>query len=265
MPPIKPHRARKRFGQNFLTDQQVLADIISSLGLSPTDNVVEIGPGLGALTRHLCAELSHLTAIELDRDLVTHLNQQFSKDTLTLFSQDALTFDFSCLSKQTHDLRVVGNLPYNISSPLLFHLFDSITAIQDMHFMLQKEVAERLSASTGDNSYGRLSVMAQYYCDVDYLFTVPPTAFDPAPKVESAIVRLTPTIKPTTPCTDLKMLNNLVKEAFTYRRKTLSNSLKAFISPASLEGLDISPNKRAQMLSVDEFIRIANHVTETAV
>lgn len=260
MPQPKMHRARKRFGQNFLVDTQVLSDIIDSLGLQPNDRVVEIGPGLGALTTHLYHSLNHLYAIEIDRDLIAHLTNQFAAEKFTLFNQDVLEFDFSKLSKNPSDLRVVGNLPYNISSPLLFHLFETIQCIKDMHFMLQKEVAERLSATIGTKNYGRLSVMAQYFCDTEYLFTVPPTAFDPAPKVESAIIRLTPKKSISTPCLNYALLSKVVKEAFTYRRKTLSNSLKKMLSSTEIEQLKINPGSRPEKISVDEFVSIANYL-----
>lgn len=257
---MKTHTPRKRFGQHFLTDSHVLQEIMDCLALQPSDRVVEIGPGQGALTSLLLPALNHLDAVELDRDLVTFLQSHFDPNKLTIHSADALDFEYSTLSHHPSDLRVVGNLPYNISTPLLFKLFSEITCIKDMHFMLQKEVVLRLTAEVGSTDYNRLSVMSQYFCDNHYLFTVPPTAFNPPPKVESAIVRLTPRAHQPLSPDEFAVFSRVVKEAFNYRRKTLGNCLKKLISAQQLTALDIDPATRPQNVSVADFMRIARVV-----
>ena len=254
------HRPKKRFGQNFLQDAFVLQQIINAIKIQPDDKIIEIGPGQGALTTHLLSFAPHLDVVELDKDLIPILEKRF-KDQITIHQADALEFDYQSLATEQDHCRIVGNLPYNISTPLLFKLFESIEIIRDMHFMLQKEVVERLTAPVGDSHYGRLSVMTQYFCHTHYLFTVPPQAFDPAPKVDSAVVRLTPKAKPDVIADDFELFSAVVKEAFTYRRKQLGNSLKKYISPEDLQRLDISPNTRAQTLSVDQFVRISNAIS----
>lgn len=254
---MKAHQPRKRFGQHFLKDASVLQEIMRCLALQKTDHVVEIGPGQGALTTYLLDELDHLDAVELDRDLVTFLQHQFDPNKLTIYAKDALDFSYASLSKTPSDLRIVGNLPYNISTPLLFKLFSEIQCIRDMHFMLQKEVVLRLTATVGTTDYSRLSVMSQYFCDNHYLFTVPAEAFDPPPKVESAVVRLTPKIQTPLPEKQFDVFSRVVKEAFNYRRKKLGNCLQRFITPQALTALDINPNARPQEISVSEFIRIS--------
>lgn len=251
------HQPRKRFGQHFLIDQGVLTEIMRCLALFPNDRVVEIGPGQGALTKYVLPFVNHLDAVELDRDLVLHLQQHFDAKQLTVHSADALNFSYTSLSKSPNDLRIVGNLPYNISTPLLFKLFSEINCIRDMHFMLQKEVVLRLTAKVSTTDYSRLSVMSQYFCNNDYLLTVPPDAFDPPPKVESAVVRLTP--KPQTALSpeQFTVFSKVVKEAFNYRRKKLGNCLRRFITPDALTALEINPNARPQDISVSEFIRIS--------
>ena len=254
------HRPRKRFGQNFLQVKHIIDNIICSLNLQPSDNVLEIGPGLGALTEPLLRELDTLTAIEIDRDLQAHLAampQALGK--LTLVDADALTVDYSQFGK---DLRVIGNLPYNISTPLLLHLLHFTPYIDDMHFMLQKEVVERLSAGPGSKSYGRLSVMLQYYCDVEHLFNVPPEAFQPAPKVDSAVVRLTPHLISPYPFVAFADLEQLVARAFSMRRKTLANNLKPEISAAELTALGIDPGLRPEQISVVDYVRLAIYQVE---
>lgn len=254
---MKAHQPRKRFGQHFLKDHSVLREILNCLALQKTDRVVEIGPGQGALTTYLLDDLNHLDAVELDRDLVTFLQHQFDPKKLTIHAEDALNFSYSSLSKTPSDLRIVGNLPYNISTPLLFKLFSEIHCIRDMHFMLQKEVVLRLTATVGTTDYSRLSVMSQYFCDNHYLFTVPAEAFDPPPKVESAVVRLTPKIQTSLSKEQFDLFSRVVKEAFNYRRKKLGNCLQRFIKPQALAALDINPNARPQEISVSEFIRIS--------
>lgn len=256
------HTPRKRFGQHFLKDAHVLQRIASEMRIQPNDKLIEIGPGKGALTEYLLSYVPHLEAVELDRDLIPILQQKF-KDKLTIHQADALTFSFESLSTQPHDCRIAGNLPYNISTPLLFRLFDCLHGIQDMHFMLQKEVVDRITASVGDHNYGRLSVMTQYFCDTEYLFTVPPGAFEPPPKVDSAVLRLTPLTKREESANDFGLFSAVVKEAFTYRRKQLGNSLKKMISAKQLMDLNIDPNRRAQTLCVNEFVRISNAISAT--
>lgn len=255
------HKPRKRFGQHFLKDTHVLQEIARCLALQQHDRVVEIGPGLGALTHYLLPHLLHLDVVELDRDLITHLQTHFDPEKLTIFSGDALNFSYASLSKSNGDLRIVGNLPYNISTPLLFKLFSEIQCIRDMHFMLQKEVVLRLTAEVGSSDYNRLSVMSQYFCDNTYLLTVPAEAFDPPPQVESAVVRLTP--RKEFPLTEKQfhLFAAVVKEAFNYRRKKLGNCLKRFITPEKLTAIDIDPNDRPQDISVPEFIRISESIS----
>jgi len=250
------HRPRKRFGQNFLTDSSVIQSIIHSINPQPSDQIVEIGPGLGALTQPLLKTLDTLTVIEIDRDLVQHLNtlKLPSTQTLHVIQADALSIDYSTFSKA---IRLVGNLPYNISTPLMMHLLDYKHAITDMHFMLQKEVVERIAAVPGSKSYGRLSIILQYHCDVEYLFTVPPESFFPAPKVDSAILRLTPRKRSpyTQVCT--KTLQYVVAMAFRMRRKTLANNLKPLLNAQEIFTLDIDPGKRPEQITIHEYIRIA--------
>ena len=244
---------RKRFGQNFLHSQHVISDIFRAIHVQPTDQLVEIGPGRGALTLPLLQQKIKFTAIEIDRDLCAYLmTTPAAQDYLTLINQDALTVDYSQFGTDT---RIIGNLPYNISTPLLIHLLRQIDSIQDLHFMLQKEVVERLAASPGSKTYGRLSVMSQAYCEVEHLFDVPPTAFDPQPKVDSAIVRLTPyTIAPQI---TFDALERVVACAFAMRRKTLANNLKAIMPITSIIELGIDPKFRPEQISVTDYIKLA--------
>lgn len=256
------HRARKRFGQNFLRDPGIISCIVRAIAVRDGDRLVEIGPGQGALTEPLLeASGGNLEVIELDRDLIPGLRVQFfNYPKLVIHEGDALKFDFPSLKGEGQALRVVGNLPYNISTPLIAHLLDARQAIADMHFMLQKEVVERLAAVPGGADWGRLSVMAQYHCRVESLFVVPPEAFVPRPKVDSAIVRLTPHAELPHPARDERLLFEVVREAFGQRRKTLRNNLKERIDAASLTALEIDPARRPQTLSLEEFVRIANHL-----
>lgn len=251
-------RARKRFGQHFLRDTRVLQQIIGAIAPRTDDHLVEIGPGHGELTDYLNGKTAQFDLIELDRDLIIILQKKFG-DTATIHESDVLNFDFEQLNNPP--LRVVGNLPYNISTPLIFHLFDSIHRIKDMHFLLQKEVVDRLTAKVGSHQYNRLSVMTQYFCDNEMLFIVEPEAFNPPPKVVSAFVRLQPKKRSNT-ANNLKTLHDVVREAFTYRRKTLSNGLKKFITADQLRALDIDPRRRPQELSVEDYIRISNTMPE---
>ncbi|GAC33728.1 16S rRNA (adenine(1518)-N(6)/adenine(1519)-N(6))-dimethyltransferase RsmA [Paraglaciecola polaris] len=253
------HTARKRFGQNFLHDEYVIDQIVSAINPQVGQNVVEIGPGLGALTEPVCALIDKLTVVELDRDLAQRLRTHpFIASKLNIVEKDALKFDFSELFSEDRPLRVFGNLPYNISTPLMFHLFSFAYKVQDMHFMLQKEVVNRLAASPGNKSYGRLSVMAQYHCQIMPVIHVPPEAFNPPPKVDSAIVRLIPhKVKPVSVISE-DSLNKVCAQAFNQRRKTIRNSLKESLNEAQLMSLDINPDLRAENLSLAQFGQIAD-------
>jgi len=251
---------RKRFSQNFLQDKQIIARLVESINWEVGDQLVEIGPGLGALTAPLLARAGHLTAIELDRDLIPLLQQAMQgKGQLALHNADALQFDFSTLTHTPGSLRIVGNLPYQISTPLLFHLLKFITQIKDIHVMLQKEVVERMIASPHTKTYGRLSVMLQYHFAITRLFDVPASAFYPVPKVISAFVRLQPQSQVSL-VQDYGLFGNIVRQAFNYRRKTLQNSLRDWIDGVTLERLEISPLARAEQLSVQDFVRITNTI-----
>lgn len=255
------HRARKRFGQNFLHDQGIIQSIIRSIYPREGDNLVEIGPGQGAITEHLLAGAGQLDVIELDRDLIPILKLRFGLNpNFRIHEGDALKFDFKSLQKDDKPLRLIGNLPYNISTPMIFHLLEFQGLISDMHFMLQKEVVLRLAAQAGENNYGRLGIMTQYYCKVDYLFTVGPDCFSPPPKVDSAIVRLTPYKELPHPCKDVKLLGRVVREAFGQRRKTLRNTLKQLISSDNLTQLNIDPTLRPERVTLEEFVIIADYL-----
>lgn len=265
MSQVPVHRARKRFGQNFLRDPGIISRIVRSIAPRASDRLVEIGPGQGALTEPLLDAAGHLEVIELDRDLIPGLRVQFfNYPDFVIHEGDALKFDFAALKGEGPALRVVGNLPYNISTPLIVHLLSMGDAIGDMHFMLQKEVVERLAAQPGGPDWGRLSVMAQYHCRVDQLFVVPPEAFVPRPKVDSAIVRLTPHAELPHTAQDTRLLFDMVRTAFGQRRKTLRNNLKGLIPAEQLEGLGIDPGRRPQTLTVEEYVRIANHLAAQA-
>ena len=252
---MMPHRPRKRFGQNFLVDEPVITAIVAAIAPRHGDLVVEIGPGLGALTQPLAALLDHLHVIELDRDIVARLRTAFPAARVTVHEGDALCFDFSALGAR---LRVVGNLPYNISTPLLFHLARHAGAIQDIHVMLQKEVVERMVAAASTTEYGRLSVMLQYRFEMERVLDVPAGAFRPVPKVESAVVRLAPYARPPHLARDESWLGKVVAAAFAQRRKTLRNSLNAFFKAGDFERLGIDAGLRAQDLRVEDFVRLAD-------
>ena len=251
------HNPRKRFGQNFLQDQSVIHAILDALHLNPCDKVVEIGPGLGALTKPLLQVLEHLIAIEIDRDLQAYWSTLPGTSQLELLAADALTVDYS---QWGDSVRLLGNLPYNISTPLLFHLLDSVAFIKDMHFMLQKEVAERLSASPGNKNYGRLSIMVQYFCEVSLLFDVPPHAFFPAPKVNSSVVRITPHKTPRYDAVNRNWLAKVVAQAFGMRRKTLANNLKPLLSAAELLSLKIDPGARPEQIALEDYVRLTQYI-----
>lgn len=254
------HFARKRFGQNFLNDENVIENIVAAIQPKKDQALVEIGPGLAALTLPVSQYVDHLTVIEIDRDLATRLLENpFLKDKINVIQQDAMTVDFTALANQMNQpLRVFGNLPYNISTPLMFHLFQFTHAISDMHFMLQKEVVNRLVAAPNSKAYGRLSVMAQYYCQIIPVLEVPPYAFKPAPKVDSAVVKLIPHKSLPHPVNDIRALSRITTEAFNQRRKTIRNSLSNIFSAESLTNLGIDLDARAENLSVQQYCQLAN-------
>ena len=251
------HVPRRRFGQNFLADPHYVARIIDAVDPQPGDNMVEIGPGLAALTGGLVARAGHVTAIEIDRDLAARLRTTFTAEQLTLHEADALEFDYAQLGP---GLRVVGNLPYNISSPLLFHLAAHDALLTDLHVMLQKEVVARMTAAPGTADYGRLTVMLQAKFRIVRLFVVPPGAFRPAPKVESAVARLVPLHDDKPAIADEALFARLVAAAFSQRRKTLRNAVSALCTAATLEAAGIDPGARGETLAVPDFVRLANRL-----
>ena len=255
---MKGHVARKRFGQNFLVDQGIIGAIVSAIDPQRGDTVVEIGPGLGALTEPLLARLDHLHVVEIDRDLIARLKKQYLPARMSIHEGDALAFDFASIGK---DLRLVGNLPYNISTPLLFHLASYVGIVRDMHFMLQKEVVERMVALPGDSDFSRISVMLQYRFHLEWLLDVPPESFDPPPKVQSAVVRLIPRAVSELTATSQDKLAQVVQTAFSQRRKMLRNTLKGTLSDAGFAELGIDPTRRAEDLAVADYVRIANYLT----
>jgi 16S rRNA (adenine1518-N6/adenine1519-N6)-dimethyltransferase len=255
------HRARKRFGQNFLFDEMIIGKIVSAIDPQPADNLVEIGPGLGAITEPVAELSGHLTVVELDKDLAQRLIEHpFLGPKLTVNQGDAMTFDFASLVNDEKKLKVFGNLPYNISTPLLFHLFEFADHIEHMHFMLQKEVVKRMVAEPGSKTFGRLSVMTQYYCHAMPVIEVPPECFKPAPKVDSAVIRLIPKKPEQRTAKSVKILNNVCLEAFNQRRKTLRNSLSNLLTAEELTSIGIDITMRAERLSLQQFIDIANWI-----
>lgn len=251
------HHAKKRFGQNFLHDPHFVRACIEAIGPQAGDTLVEIGPGLGALTRPLLTQIPHLHVVEIDRDLIAKLHAEFPPAQMTIHAGDALKFDFSTLGDT---LRIVGNLPYNISTPLLFHLAGFAERIRDMHFMLQKEVVARMVAAPSSADYGRLSVMLQYRFEMEHLFDVPGDAFRPAPKVTSSFVRMRPLHPVPKPARDPAMFAKIVAAAFSTRRKTLRNALKAHLTDHDFAVLGIAPTLRAENIGVADYVRIANHL-----
>ena len=254
------HRARKRFGQHFLHDQEVIQRLLIAIAPQPGQHLVEIGPGRGVLTEPLLEALGELDAVELDRDLVAYLRTRMAGRGLRLYEADALNFNFTALRQDTRPLRIVGNLPYNISTPLLFHLLAQMDAIADMHFMLQKEVVQRMAAPPGGGDYGRLSVMTQIACRVEYLFSVAADAFTPAPKVDSAVVRLVPYIQSPVVVNDPAQFAQLVAQAFSQRRKTLRNSLRGRVDEAQWRDVGIDPGVRPETLSPQQFAVLSNYL-----
>jgi 16S rRNA (adenine1518-N6/adenine1519-N6)-dimethyltransferase len=252
---------RKRFGQNFLIDRAVIDAIVRTIDPQPGETLVEIGPGQGALTVLLIRRLAHLHALEIDRDLIAFLRARHAPETLTIHAGDALAFDFGPLAEAANGaLRVVGNLPYNISTPLLFHLMRFAGRIRDMHFMLQREVVERMVATPKSHAYGRLSVMLQYRFSMERLFDVPPECFDPPPAVQSAVIRLVPRPVAELTARDPGILGRVVAAAFGQRRKMLRNTLKDLFHASELEALGILPELRAEALSPADFVRLANYL-----
>lgn len=250
------HRPRKRFSQNFLIDEAMIGEIVGAIAPHADDAMVEIGPGLGAITRPLAAAVKLLHVVEIDRDIVARLRSAFLPERLVIHEGDALEFDFAELGP---DLRVVGNLPYHISTPLLFHLVECAPTLKDIHVMLQNEVVERMVAAPGGSAYGRLSVMLQYRFDMEKVLDVPPEAFSPPPKVDSAVVRMLPRGRDALRARDERLFAETVKAAFSQRRKTLRNTLGNRLSAVDFTALDIDPQARAQTLSVEDFIRIADY------
>ncbi|PKO39324.1 MAG: 16S rRNA (adenine(1518)-N(6)/adenine(1519)-N(6))-dimethyltransferase [Betaproteobacteria bacterium HGW-Betaproteobacteria-4] len=258
---MKGHVARKRFGQNFLVDHGIIAAIVSAINPKRDDVVVEIGPGLGAITEPLMQRVDHLHVVEIDRDLIARLKKQHTPERMTIHEGDALAFDFASIGK---NLRLVGNLPYNISTPLLFHLADYVDVLHDMHFMLQKEVVERMVAEPGNADFGRMSVMLQYRFYLEWLIDVPPESFDPPPKVQSAVVRLIPKPVSELNAKSQEKLSQVVLTAFSQRRKMLRNTMKGMLSDAGFAELGIAPTLRPEDVSVEDYVRIANYLSAGA-
>jgi len=248
-------RARKRFGQNFLVDHGMIQKIIGSIDIKRDDHIVEIGPGRGALTQPLSESRCDLTLIEIDRDLAAELSARFPD--AKLINQDVMKIDFNTFADNS-PIRIIGNLPYNISTPLLFKLFDSGEHIQDMYFMLQREVVDRMTAAPSTKAYGRLSVMTQLHCETDKLFEVPPQAFSPRPKVQSAVIRLTPNRKATD--VDRKLLEGILIQAFSMRRKTIRNALRKFLTVEELESLHLDPQLRPENLTIADYLSCTRFV-----
>lgn len=260
------HTPRKRFGQNFLQDPFIVENIIQAIHPTKTDKIIEIGPGLGVITKPLLAMVEHLDVIEIDRDLSAALRVKYpDPNQLTIHNQDILTFDLSAFHQQSASIQkfnIVGNLPYNISTPLIFHLLQFSSSIESMYFMLQKEVVDRIVAPPNHAHYGRLSIMTQYHCEATALFDVPPTAFYPAPKVQSAFIRLVPYASPPLPASNLTLLRDITRTAFTQRRKTLANALKPYLKADDFTQLGIDSRLRPEVLPIAEFVRISNYVDE---
>ena len=256
---MNAHRPRKRFGQHFLKDPGIIEAIAQAIDPQPGDTVVEIGPGHGAITESLARRAGQLHCVELDRDLAAALRRRFGqRDNVTIHEADALKFDFCALGDS---LRIVGNLPYNISTPLLFHLIDCRECITDMHFMLQKEVVDRMTAGPGSKTYGRLGIMLGCHLSVDALFEVGPQCFDPPPAVMSAVARLLPLGNSRPDIDDEKLLGRLVATAFSQRRKTLRNALKTMLDETELRSLGIDPGKRPESIPVSAYVALANYVS----
>jgi len=269
------HMARKRFGQNFLIDDGIIHGIVSAIDPQAGDVLVEIGPGLGALTDPLLERLPQMQVVELDRDLVERLRRRYG-DRLTVHAGDALAFDFGKLATPGHPLRIVGNLPYNISSPLLFHLMDFAEHVRDQHFMLQKEVVERMVAEPGNKSFGRLSIMLQVRYHMEHVLDVPPGSFNPPPKVDSAVVRMipwprltdgrlkSPYFDPDSPDCDMTVLGDVVAAAFSQRRKVLRNTLSFLRDQVDFDAMGFDLGRRAEEVPVAEYVALARRLGSAA-
>ncbi|MGD9264975.1 MAG: 16S rRNA (adenine(1518)-N(6)/adenine(1519)-N(6))-dimethyltransferase RsmA [Lysobacterales bacterium] len=261
---MNAHRPRKRFGQNFLHDQQVIDQIVACIAPHPSEVLVEIGPGQAALTRPLVASGAELHVVEIDRDLAAQLQRLFASEPgVTIHACDALNADLAALTGD-RPFRLIGNLPYNISTPLIFHVLKWHGLILDMHFMLQKEVVERMAAGPGGHAYGRLSVMAQYRCEVTPLFDVRPESFTPVPAVHSSVVRLRPLSEPPVDAGSDQAFARVVSAAFSQRRKTLRNSLRALLTPAQIEAAGVDPGERAEQLSLSQFAALSRALSYDA-
>ncbi len=254
---MKEHKARKRFGQNFLQDTRIISDIVNAVRPQPDDIVIEIGPGLAAITEPLAKKLNRLHVCEIDRDIVKRLKTLPFADKLVIHEGDVLQFDFNSIEGQK---KIVGNLPYNISTPLLFHLAEVAEDVVDMHFMLQKEVVERMVAEPKTNDYGRLGVMLQYFFDMEMLIEVPPESFDPAPKVDSAVVRMIPVKHRIGEAQDFTHFAKLVKAAFHQRRKTIRNNLKDIATDEDLQAVGIAPQDRAEHIEPEKYVALSNYL-----
>jgi 16S rRNA (adenine1518-N6/adenine1519-N6)-dimethyltransferase len=260
---MNAHRPRKRFGQHFLTDPGVIDAIVRTIDPRPQDTIVEIGPGQGAITEPLARKAGRLHCVELDRDLAAALRRRFDgRNTVSIHEADALEFDFCSLGES---LRIVGNLPYNISTPLLFHLIDNCDCIDEMYFMLQKEVVERMTAGPGSKAYGRLGIMLGCHLSVETLFDVGPQCFDPPPAVMSAVVRLMPLGSARPAIDDERLLGRIVATAFSQRRKTLRNALKTILADTELRSLGIDPGNRPESIPVSDYVVLANYVSRRGV
>ena len=260
-----PHKARKRFGQHFLHDKNIIDKILRAIRPDEGENLLEIGPGQGALTYPLLRQCKKLTAVELDRDLIPELCRKSAQyGELNIINADILDFDIDSLSAE-EPFRIVGNLPYNISTPLMFHLLKSTDRILDMHFMVQKEVAQRIVSPVGGKHYGRLSIMMQYQCECQYLFDVAPGCFRPPPKVDSAIIRLIPRTQAEFEIGDSLLFAKIVQTAFGQRRKSISNSLKSMISAEIFEHCEIDKRLRAENLSGQNYARLSCALLEAEV
>ena len=257
----RPHYARKRFGQNFLHDENVIRKIVDAISAAKEDHLLEIGPGLGALTKELAKTGATIHCVELDADLAKSLRTEFQEyDSIKIIEGDALKFDLNSIATEKRSLRVIGNLPYNISTPIIFHLLKNSELIRDMTFMLQLEVIQRMVSKVGKRNYGRLSLMVQYYCEVEHLFNVASSAFSPKPKVVSALARLKPHSSTSIRAKDSDCLQTVIRTAFNQRRKTLRNSLKTIIPEALLDQIAINKNQRPQDITLNEYVEISNAV-----
>lgn len=259
---MKEHKARKRFGQNFLQDTRIINDIVNAVRPQPGDAVIEIGPGLAAITEPLAKKLDKLHVVEIDRDIVGRLKTLPFAGKLVIHEGDVLQFDFNSVAGKK---KIVGNLPYNISTPLLFRLSDVADDVADMHFMLQKEVVERMTARPKTNDYGRLSVMLQYFFEMETLIDVPPESFDPAPKVDSAVVRMIPAKHRIGEAQDFDHFAKLVKQAFAQRRKTIRNNLKGMAADEDLQAVGINPQDRAEHIAPELYVELSNYLVQQAV